>query len=200
MTKTTKTPRKPDTARTFTAPDRKIEKHEVFTPRHLIDSMMDKLEPGISELDTTFFEPAAGDGNIVIAVLERKLNKAGWTKENAERAVKSIFGCEYMKDNRDAIIQRIGAVLDEHHVIPMHEYVSSECHLSAESQIAYCNTIDPWDTSDNRQYPIWLATELTQERWEKFRKKSKFYKSNKTMWAGVDGTPPKPVSLEDLFG
>lgn len=195
-----KTPRKPDTARTFTAPDRKIEKHEVFTPRHLIDQMVDRLEPGISELDTTFFEPAAGDGNIVVAVLERKLDKAGWAKDTALRAVKSIFACEYMKDNRDAIVQRIGTVLVQHGVVLEHEYMDSEYRRVAESQIAYCNTIDPWDTSDGRMYPEWLAIELPQGRWEKFRKKSKFFKDNKTLWAGLDGTPSPPVSLEDLLG
>lgn len=50
---------------------------EVFTPRELIDEMLDKLPADAWEAGKTFFEPAAGDGNFVIAVLERKIAAGG---------------------------------------------------------------------------------------------------------------------------
>ena len=50
---------------------------EVFTPRHMVDRMLDlvreELETGPDFVDKTFLEPAAGDGNFLVAILHRKL-------------------------------------------------------------------------------------------------------------------------------
>ena len=50
---------------------------EVFTPRHMVDRMLDlvrdELEAGPDFVDKTFLEPAAGDGNFLVAILRRKL-------------------------------------------------------------------------------------------------------------------------------
>ena len=50
---------------------------EVFTPRHMVDRMLDlvafDLEEAPDFVDKTFLEPAAGDGNFLVAILERKL-------------------------------------------------------------------------------------------------------------------------------
>ena len=50
---------------------------EVFTPRHMVDRMLDlareELETGPDFVDKTFLEPAAGDGNFLVAILRRKL-------------------------------------------------------------------------------------------------------------------------------
>jgi hypothetical protein len=50
---------------------------EVFTPRHMVDRMLDmvreELETGPGFVDKTFLEPAAGDGNFLVAILRRKL-------------------------------------------------------------------------------------------------------------------------------
>src|SRR5690606_33573042 len=51
---------------------------EVFTPRHMVNQMLDlvspELETGPRFVDKTFFEPSAGDGNFLIAILRRKLH------------------------------------------------------------------------------------------------------------------------------
>ena len=51
---------------------------EVFTPRHMVDRMLDlvreELETGPDFVDKTFLEPAAGDGNFLVAILHRKLH------------------------------------------------------------------------------------------------------------------------------
>src|SRR5215216_4577406 len=51
---------------------------EVFTPRHMVDGMLDlvreELEAGPGFVDKTFLEPAAGDGNFLVAILRRKLH------------------------------------------------------------------------------------------------------------------------------
>jgi hypothetical protein len=48
---------------------------EVFTPRHIIDDMLDMLDTDIWQIhpSRTFLEPAAGDGNFLVAILERKV-------------------------------------------------------------------------------------------------------------------------------
>lgn len=50
---------------------------EVFTPRYMVNRMLDlvreELETGRDFVDKTFLEPAAGDGNFLVAILRRKL-------------------------------------------------------------------------------------------------------------------------------
>lgn len=82
---------------------------EVFTPRHMVDRMLDlvqeELETGPDFVDKTFFEPAAGDGNFLVAILRRKL-RAIETRYPAEQwreeslfALASIYGIELLEDN-----------------------------------------------------------------------------------------------------
>ena len=86
---------------------------EVFTPRHMVDRMLDlvreELETGPDFVDKTFLEPAAGDGNFLVAILRRKLHAIEtrcpaeeWPQESLF-AVASIYGIELLDDNhRDA--------------------------------------------------------------------------------------------------
>lgn len=93
---------------------------EVFTPRHMVDKMLDlvreELETGPDFVDKTFLEPAAGDGNFLLAILQRKLGAleqrvepALWPRESLF-ALASIYGIELLEDNHaDAKV----AMLDE---------------------------------------------------------------------------------------
>lgn len=86
---------------------------EVLTPRHMVNRMLDlvreELEVGPSFVDKTFLEPAAGDGNFLVAILNRKLSAIEkryrpevWPDESLF-AVASIYGIELLEDNhRDA--------------------------------------------------------------------------------------------------
>lgn len=124
--------------RTFTSnQDRKRqqENKEFFTPVDYVDMMIDRCD-----INWSFFEPACGDGNILIRLLERKL-ESGISKLDA---IKSLYGCEYMLDNRNACIKRLVNVVGE-------EFIDI-----IEKQIAYCNTLDYNDISDGRKYPDWL--------------------------------------------
>ena len=82
---------------------------EVFTPRHMVDRMLDlvreELETGPDFVDKTFLEPAAGDGNFLVAILHRKLRAIEkryqpkfWPDESLF-AVASIYGIELLEDN-----------------------------------------------------------------------------------------------------
>ena len=86
---------------------------EVLTPRHMVNRMLDlvraELEVGPRFVDKTFLEPAAGDGNFLVAILHRKLSAIEkryqpevWPDESLF-AVASIYGIELLEDNhRDA--------------------------------------------------------------------------------------------------
>ena len=89
---------------------------EVFTPAATVKEMLDLLPKSIwaSHPSPTFFEPACGDGNFLVAILERKLNKiekefnkgllpAGSDAEAAQfhalEALASIYAVDISKDN-----------------------------------------------------------------------------------------------------
>lgn len=82
---------------------------EVFTPRHMVDQMLDlvpeELGAGPGFVDKTFLEPAAGDGNFLVGILHRKLNAISeqypvdkWPQESLF-ALASIYGIELLEDN-----------------------------------------------------------------------------------------------------
>jgi hypothetical protein len=82
---------------------------EVFTPRRMVEQMLDlvraELETGPQFVDKTFFEPSAGNGNFLIAILRRKLHAIEkryqpeiWPTESLF-ALASIYGIELLEDN-----------------------------------------------------------------------------------------------------
>ena len=82
---------------------------EVFTPIHMVDQMLDlvstELESGPDFVDKTFFEPAAGGGNFLARILQRKLeaiekryDPEAWPTESLF-ALASIYGIELLEDN-----------------------------------------------------------------------------------------------------
>src|SRR5699024_672659 len=74
-----------------------------------LDLVIDDLEARDGFVDRTFLEPAAGDGNFLVAILQRKLaaieerlDPSVWPRESLF-ALGSIYGIELLEDNhRDA--------------------------------------------------------------------------------------------------
>ena len=105
---------------------------EVFTPRHMVDRMLDlvaaELE-GPDFVDKTFLEPSAGDGNFLVAILQRKLaaversfEPALWPHESLF-ALASIYGIELLEDNhQEARAAMLETFLDFHrdHAVTCH--------------------------------------------------------------------------------
>ncbi|MBE7701205.1 methylase [Oerskovia sp. Sa1BUA8] len=82
---------------------------EVFTPRHMVDQMLDLVRKDLEEspgfVDKTVLEPAAGDGNFLVVVLQRKLHaierrfpRERWAEESLF-ALASIYAIELLEDN-----------------------------------------------------------------------------------------------------
>mgnify|MGYP000867217350 CR=1 FL=1 len=102
------------------SPERVRAYGEVFTPAEMVSKMLDlvafELETGPGFVDRTFFEPAAGDGNFLVAILRRKLaaieKRYQPAVQQAESlfALASIYGVELLTDNHEAAQE---AMLDE---------------------------------------------------------------------------------------
>ena len=84
----------------------RVKEHgEVFTPSWMVEDMLDLVKPETEDIYKTFLEPAAGDGNFLVAILKRKLESI---KQNYDKrywqtkslfALASIYGIEIQKDN-----------------------------------------------------------------------------------------------------
>ena len=80
---------------------------EVYTPKHIVDSMLDLVKNETERIDSRFLEPACGDGNFLAAVLQRKIEviskkyKGNQTEFelNSVIAVGSIYGVDILEDN-----------------------------------------------------------------------------------------------------
>lgn len=105
---------------------------EVFTPRHMVEQMLDlvsdDLEARPDFVDRTFLEPAAGDGNFLVAILRRKLHAIErkyptevWSQESLF-ALASIYGIELLEDNHQ---DAMGIMLDE--FLSFHQAHATPC-------------------------------------------------------------------------
>lgn len=76
---------------------------ELFTPRYHIDTILDTLEAdGLCDSNKKVLEPSCGDGNFILAIIERKL-KSGMS---AVDALSTTYGCDLMQDNIDLCHKR----------------------------------------------------------------------------------------------
>lgn len=88
---------------------------EVFTNEREVNAMLDLVKDETENIESTFLEPACGDGNFLIEVLRRKLKvvkeRYGKNEEQYEKfaivAITSIYGVELLQDNVNACIERL---------------------------------------------------------------------------------------------
>jgi hypothetical protein len=80
---------------------------EVFTPRWLVDDMLDLVGTETERIDSRFLEPACGSGNFLVPILERKLAavQARYGRNDFECrhyalfALMCVYGIELLSDN-----------------------------------------------------------------------------------------------------
>jgi hypothetical protein len=80
---------------------------EVFTPRWLVEDMLDLVGAETERIDSRFLEPACGSGNFLVPILERKLVavEARYGRSDFERrhyalfALMCVYGIELLADN-----------------------------------------------------------------------------------------------------
>jgi len=99
---------------------------EVNTSEREVNAMLDLVKQETERLDSRFLEPACGDGNFLIEVLNRKLeilvkkykkNQYEFEK-NSVVVVGSIYGVDFLQDNaqsaRDRLFDRFIEVYEKH--------------------------------------------------------------------------------------
>lgn len=86
---------------------------EVFTPKKIVDFMLDQLEiqEKVNSLTATFLEPSAGEGAFLVEILKRKLKYAMRVSNdpvelqiNFLRVLSTLYGIELMEDNVEMLV------------------------------------------------------------------------------------------------
>jgi len=95
--------------------ERVIEHGEVYTSEREVNNMLDLVKQETERLDSRFLEPACGDGNFLIKVLERKMNVlvSRYKKNQYEFekhsvvVISSIYGIDILRDNVEETQNRL---------------------------------------------------------------------------------------------
>jgi len=96
---------------------------EVFTPPALIIRMLDTLPSQLWTNPThKFLEPSCGDGNFLVAILNRLMDSLDkWQPLDAKRhqhiVENMLYGIDIMQDNVDICINRLNAGHLKHHIV-----------------------------------------------------------------------------------
>lgn len=83
---------------------------EVFTPIWVVNEMLDNLEKetdAFSDVAKTFLEPTCGNGNFVVEIYRRKLNRCKNDRNKAETALRSLWCIELLEDNMQECRKRV---------------------------------------------------------------------------------------------
>ncbi|MCL1948748.1 MAG: hypothetical protein FWF59_03350 [Turicibacter sp.] len=129
---------------------------EVFTPSWMVEKMLDVVKEDTKNIHATFLEPAAGNGNFLVAILKRKLGavkqqfpKEQW-KEKSLFALASIYGIEMQMDNlKEARQLMLEVFLNFHHEIG--ENISERTDIYKSAQLIIRENICWGDTLKKKQ-------------------------------------------------
>lgn len=91
--------------------ERRKKTAEVFTPTELVNEMLDKLPEEVwTDPKKTFLDNSAGNGNFLVAILERKLSLG----HDPLQAISTIYGVDLMVDNVEEMHERLLEILRPH--------------------------------------------------------------------------------------
>ena len=94
----------------------RVREHgEVLTARREVEAMLDLVKNESERIDSRFLEPACGDGNFLVAILERKLKivSSKYRSKKADfevqmiSALSSIYGIDLLEDNVELAQERM---------------------------------------------------------------------------------------------
>lgn len=93
---------------------------EVFTHQREVTAMLNFVPDMFESIDSTFLEPACGNGNFLVEILSRKLaaideaihrGSDNWFEVTVLRAVASIYAIDICDDNVAEAQERLGAIV-----------------------------------------------------------------------------------------
>lgn len=93
----------------------RVKEHgEVYTNPREVNAMLDLVKNDSYNIDSTFLEPACGNGNFLIEILTRKLQTVKEMYKsrdlyeiNSIKAIMSIYGVDILEDNIQECIDRL---------------------------------------------------------------------------------------------
>lgn len=87
---------------------------EVFTNPREVKAMLDLVKEESYRIDSKFLEPACGNGNFLIEILERKIKTVSDIAQNKQEwvslslvAASSIYGIDIQRDNVEEAVERL---------------------------------------------------------------------------------------------
>lgn len=115
--------------------DRVKDHGEVFTPKRIVDLMLDQPEitSKINDLQATFLEPSAGEGAFLTVLLSRKMKVALHESSSAKEygvncliALASLYGIELLEDNVEALVMNMNDTFRDEYRQQMKEAFADE--------------------------------------------------------------------------
>lgn len=111
---------------------------EVFTAEREVNAMLDLVKQETERIESRFLEPACGDGNFLVRILERKLTvvDSRYSKSQLEweryavLAVSSIYGVDILQDNVEECRKRIFTIFDSSYTAHYKDLCKEECRRS----------------------------------------------------------------------
>lgn len=90
---------------------------EVYTPERIVKDMLDLIPEDACQIDSTYLEPACGNGNFLAEIFRRKLERCRDEKDGLV-ALASIYGVDIQEDNvqesRERLYDMFRARFGEH--------------------------------------------------------------------------------------
>ena len=108
---------------------------EVFTAEREVNAMLDLVKGETERIDSTFLEPACGNGNFLVEILRRKLAvvdkqykhyPADWEKYSV-LAMMSIYGVDILADNVEECRARLYGIWEDAYRAACKKECSDEC-------------------------------------------------------------------------
>lgn len=114
--------------------DRVKDHGEVFTNEKEVKAMLDLVKEETENIESTFLEPACGDGNFLAEILNRKLKvvKERYKKSLDDydlysiKAISSIYGVDILEDNVEACIKRLYNIWEKEYDSVMKKYADAK--------------------------------------------------------------------------
>jgi tRNA G10 N-methylase Trm11 len=113
---------------------------EVFTPKHIVNEMLDLVKQETQRIDSRFLEPACGTGNFLVEVLHRKLEIVNqkYNKNQIEYekyaiiAISSIYGIDLLQDNVEETRIRLFDIFNSEYTKKYKNSYKNECKNSVK--------------------------------------------------------------------
>ena len=135
---------------------------EVFTPRWMVDDMLDLVKSETERIDSRFLEPACGSGNFLVPILERKLTvvlsryrASEFEKRHfALMALMSVYGIELLADNAEECRENLLEVFSTFLIVESGHEIITAARVVIDANIVNGDALTMLDSSGS---PILFA-------------------------------------------